>query len=115
MSGGASLDRLEARPRGGDPFVVIEAIKLVEGGLAEQCDEVWLVECRRRAARPAARSRGMAADEIERRLAAQGADLAERLSSRATRRISTSGSLAEMHERVEDALADALAPVMLRD
>src|SRR5215210_7093298 len=23
------------------PFVVIEAIKLVEGGLAERCDEVW--------------------------------------------------------------------------
>ena len=27
------------------PFVVIEAIKLVEGGLAERCDEVWLVDC----------------------------------------------------------------------
>ena len=25
--------------------VVIEAIKLVEGGLAELCDEVWLVTC----------------------------------------------------------------------
>ena len=29
------------------PFVVIEAIKLVEGGLAQRCDEVWLIECLR--------------------------------------------------------------------
>ena len=39
-------------PRGtGAPAVVVEAIKLVEGGLAELCDEVWLVDLRRR--RPA--------------------------------------------------------------
>src|SRR5690606_27889644 len=25
--------------------IIIEAIKLVEGGLAELCDEVWLVTC----------------------------------------------------------------------
>ena len=29
----------------GAPAVVIEAIKLVEGGLAELCDEVWLIAC----------------------------------------------------------------------
>ncbi|HXR27908.1 MAG TPA: dephospho-CoA kinase, partial [Candidatus Baltobacteraceae bacterium] len=29
----------------GAPAVVIEAIKLVEGGLAAACDEVWLVTC----------------------------------------------------------------------
>ena len=33
------------RGRGGATAVVIEAIKLVEGGLAEACDEVWLVTC----------------------------------------------------------------------
>src|SRR6188472_3662528 len=27
------------------PFVAIEAIKLVEGGLATRCAEVWLIEC----------------------------------------------------------------------
>ena len=31
--------------RSGAPAVVIEAIKLVEGGLAALCDEVWLVTC----------------------------------------------------------------------
>ena len=59
---GARLRELEAhRPPGGPaadprrasrrptqrhaPAVVIEAIKLVEGGLAALCDEVWLVTC----------------------------------------------------------------------
>ena len=30
----------------GTPVVVIDAIKLLEGGLADQCDEVWVVTCR---------------------------------------------------------------------
>ena len=29
----------------GAPAVVVEAIKLVEGGLAALCDETWLVKC----------------------------------------------------------------------
>jgi dephospho-CoA kinase len=93
-------------------FVAIEAIKLVEGGLAAQCDEVWLVECPETVQRSRLAARGMATDEVERRLAAQGADLAGRLAPHATRRIDASGTLAEMRERVEDVLADALAPVM---
>ncbi len=50
------------------PAIVVEAIKLVEGGLAELCDEVWLVTCDpKRAARAAAgarpgRGRGYPAD-----------------------------------------------------
>src|SRR6186997_167985 len=38
----AAIDAAEAAAA---PAVVIEAIKLVEGGLAELCDEVWLVTC----------------------------------------------------------------------
>jgi dephospho-CoA kinase len=106
------LDRLEAARAAGDPFVVIEAIKLVEGGLAEQCDEVWLVECGDEAQRTRLESRGMAADEIERRTAAQ-ADLVERLGPRATRRIRTDGTPAETELIVEESLADALAPLLL--
>ena len=46
-------------PEAGDaPFVVIEAIKLVEGGLAERCDEVWLVGLRPADARERLRRRG---------------------------------------------------------
>jgi dephospho-CoA kinase len=106
------MDRLDAARAAGDPFVVIEAIKLVEGGLAEQCDEVWLVVCGDEAQRARLESRGLTIDEIERRRAAQS-DLVGRVAPSATRRISTNGSLAETEQLVEEALADALAPVLL--
>jgi dephospho-CoA kinase len=109
------LERLERATATGDPFVVIEAIKLVEGGLADRCDDVWLVECSVAEQRERLLARGMAPADLERRIAAQGPDLIARLASRATRRVSTSGTLAETRDRVEDALADALAPVMLDD
>ena len=95
------------------PLVVVEAIKLVEGGLADRCDEVWLVDCSAVDQRSRLAARGMAEADIERRLAAQGHDLAERLAAAATRRIDTTGSEEETRVRVEDALADALAPMLL--
>lgn len=107
------LERLERARASGDPFVVIEAIKLIEGGLADRCDEVWLVECTPAEQRQRLIDRGMATDDLERRIAAQGPDLVARLAARATRRVSTSGSLVDTRTRVEDALADALAPVLL--
>ncbi len=39
------LDLIAAAEADTAPAVVIEAIKLVEGGLAQLCDEVWLVTC----------------------------------------------------------------------
>jgi dephospho-CoA kinase len=93
------------------PFVVLEAIKLVEGGLAAACDEVWLVTCAPATQRERLAGRGATADDIERRLAAQG-DLATRLAPAAHRIVTTDGSLDETRDRVEDVLADALAPVM---
>ena len=93
------------------PFVALEAIKLVEGGLAAECDEVWLVDCTEMEQRARLAERGATADDIERRLAAQGPDLATRLAPFATRRIDTSGSEDETRARVEDALAEALALV----
>lgn len=109
------LERLERAASATDPFVVIEAIKLVEGGLAERCDEVWLVECTPAEQRQRLQDRGMTVDDLERRITAQGAGLTERLAGRATRRVSTSGNLAETRATVEDALADALAPMLLDD
>ena len=46
-SGGAAADPRGDGRRGGRgaDAVVVEAIRLVEGGLAALCDEVWLVEC----------------------------------------------------------------------
>lgn len=97
----------------GDLVVVVEAIKLVEGGLAARCDEVWLITCGEPDQRSRLARRGMPAEEAARRMAAQGADLIERLGPHATRRIDTSDTPAETRERVEDALADALAPLLL--
>jgi dephospho-CoA kinase len=106
-------ERLQAAQREHVPFVVVEAIKLVEGGLANECDEVWLVECSEETQRARLAYRGTQADDVDRRLAAQGPDLAARLASllgdrRGVRHISTEGSMDETRRLVEDALADAL-------
>ena len=103
-------ERLERAGRDGDPFVVVEAIKLVEGGLAARCDEVWLIECPPAVQRERLTSRGMDAADVERRLATQGADLAERLAGHASRRLDTRGTKENTRECVEDALAGVLAP-----
>ena len=58
--------------------VVIEAIKLVEGGLAQICDEVWLVTCDPTVQRERLVGRGASADDADRRIAAQ-AGLSERV------------------------------------
>lgn len=85
------------------PAVVIEAIKLVEGGLAALCDEVWLVTCAPavQRARLTARDRDRDRDpnDTEARIAAQG-DLVARLTPSATRILDTSGPIAESRSRV---------------
>lgn len=103
-------ERFERAAREGDPFIVVEAIKLIEGGLAARCDEVWLIECSASVQRDRLVGRGMDAADADRRLAAQGSDLAERLAPHATRRVDTSGTQEDVRESVEDALADVLAP-----
>ena len=105
--------QLAAAEREQAAFVAIEAFKLVEGGLADRCDVVWLVECQ-----PPTQSRRLAerdapAEDSERRLGAQGPRLIERLAARLAgrggiRRLSTEGSIAETRARVEAALASAL-------
>ncbi len=83
-SGRGSWPLIEAADRAGAPAVVVEAIKLVEGGLAALCDEIWLVTCDPETQRARLAGRGMAAADAERRIAAQG-DLVERLRPHATR------------------------------
>jgi dephospho-CoA kinase len=104
------VERLGQARKDGDPFVVVEAIKLIEGGLADGCDEVWLVECPVSVQRVRLAGRGMGPADVERRLEAQGPDLADRLAAGAQRRFDTSGSTESIRECVEDALADVLAP-----
>ena len=102
------------------PFAAIEAIKLVEGGLAERCDEVWLIDCLPQTQRRRLRERGLEDSDIEQRLAAQGDGLADRLAAQlegrvGVRRFSTEGRLDETRELIEDGLAEALAPLVLGD
>jgi dephospho-CoA kinase len=98
------------------PFVVVEAIKLVEGGLADRCDEVWLVECDPQTQRQRLLARGESPQDADRRVEAQGTDLVGRLEAELrsresgspnVRRMSTTGTIEETRERMEDALADA--------
>jgi dephospho-CoA kinase len=95
------------------PFVAVEAIKLVEGGLAERCDEVWLVDCSPGTQRQRILARGGDPEDADRRLRSQGEDLTLRLAAQLDgrvryRRLSTDGSVEETRDRVEDALADLL-------
>jgi dephospho-CoA kinase len=87
--------------------VVIEAIKLVEGGLAELCDEVWLVACDPDVQLERLVQRGDPPDDATARIDAQG-DLVERLRGRATRIVDTSGDASSTRAEVDRLLDDAL-------
>jgi len=101
------LAAVEAAERAGAPAVAIEAIKLVEGGLAELCDEVWLVFCDPNAQRERLVGRGVPSDDADRRVAAQ-AGLLERVRPVATRTIDTSGTIALTRAAVEAAWIGAM-------
>jgi dephospho-CoA kinase len=119
----AALSRLEAivhpavRPRileailaaetAGAAAIVIEAIRLVEGGLATLCDEVWLVACDPSTQRDRLRGRGVADPDAEARIGAQG-DLVDRLAPAATRIVDSSGSPADVERTVAGLLEAAL-------
>lgn len=105
--------RLAAATRERTPFVVVEAIKLVEGGLADRCAAVWIVTCDPATQRARMSGRGATKDDIERRLATQGDNLATRLAAQLEGRapvriVATNGSLDDTRELVEDALAEVL-------
>jgi len=100
----AAMDRAE---RSGARAVVIEAIKLVEGGLAELCDEVWLVTCDAATQEARLIGRGDPAADAAARIEAQG-DLVERLRPRATRIVDTTGDVASTRAQVDDLLDEAL-------
>ena len=106
------LGALDAARASGAPFVAIEAIKLVEAGLAALCDEVWIVECEPQAQRARLAGRGVPAEDAERRIVAQGAGLADRLAERLAtdapdlpvRRLRTDGPESSVRNAVEAVL-----------
>jgi dephospho-CoA kinase len=89
------------------PAVVVEAIKLVEGGLAALCDEVWLVTCAPAAQRERVIDRGLEPADADLRIATQ-AGLVERVRPVAARVIDTSGPLEDARARVAAAWAAAM-------
>lgn len=93
--------------RAGARAVVVEAIKLVEGGLAELCDEVWLVTCDRAVQQERLVGRGTDPGDAAVRIAAQR-DLAGRLRPHASRVIDTSGSADATRETIDRLFAAAL-------
>ncbi|HEX7472932.1 MAG TPA: dephospho-CoA kinase [Candidatus Limnocylindrales bacterium] len=95
------LAAIEAAVDAHAPAVAIEAIKLVEGGLAELCDEVWLVSCADQRARLI--GRGMDPDDADRRIAAQAAmwEQTELTFGASLVRVDTTGGLAEAEDRVD--------------
>jgi dephospho-CoA kinase len=104
---------IAAAEAAGAPAVIVEAIKLVEGGLAGLCDETWLVTCEAAAQRERLLARGADPADAVARMEAQG-DLVERLAPVATRVIDTTGPRAGARERVEAAYGDALAGAAAR-
>ncbi len=93
----------------GAQAVVVEAIRLVEGGLAALCDEVWLVACDPAIQRSRLVGRGSTMAEAVQRIEAQ-AGLTDRVAPVATRVIDTSGSEVATRALVEEALESALRP-----
>ena len=100
----AAADRTQAR------VVVVEAIRLVDGGYVDLVDEVWLVTCPPEVQRARLAARGLDPAEAERRTAAQ-TDLLARAAAQANRRIETGGTLRDTETAVEEALAAALAGI----
>jgi dephospho-CoA kinase len=102
------LAAVEIAEEAGATIVVIEAIRLVESGLAALCDEVWLVACGPEEQRERLAIRGDEPADAERRIRAQDR-LVDRLRPYATRVIDTSGSSVEARDRVVAAARAAVS------
>jgi dephospho-CoA kinase len=102
------LAALDAAAAAGATAAVIEAIKLVEGGLAGLCDEVWLVTCDPEQQLERLVGRGTPSVDAHDRVAAQG-DLAARLRPAATHVIDAGGAPSATRSRVLERLDAALA------
>lgn len=101
------MARMATAQADGAVAVVIEAIKLVEGGLAAMCDEVWLVTCDPEVQRSRLVGRGSSPEDADQRISAQ-AGVAERLGPAATRIVDASGLSGETRVVVERSLDAAL-------
>jgi dephospho-CoA kinase len=102
------LAAIRAAEAAGARAVAVEAIRLVEGGLAELCDEVWLVVCDPAEQQARLAGRRMDAEDAERRITAQDA-IRERLRPHASRVIDTGGTAPAAEARVDAAFRAVMA------
>jgi dephospho-CoA kinase len=101
------LAAVEDARRDGAAAIVIEAIKLVEGGLAATCDEVWLVTCDRAVQRERLTGRGTAPADAATRIDAQiGFDAVAGIADRV---IDTSADADATRAQVQRAFDEAVA------
>jgi len=91
------------------PVVVLDAIRLIEGGLAERCDTVWVVVCAQATQMARLQSaRSMSAEQATLRIAAQSP--AEAKVRRANVVITNDGTPADLTEQVDAAWQQTVQP-----
>jgi dephospho-CoA kinase len=95
------------------PVIVLDAIRLIEAGLVERCDAVWVVVCdpAQQSARLQA-SRNLTADQAALRIAAQR-PVEEKL-SRATAVITNNGCLEDLGAQVSEAWSRTVRPYLVQ-
>lgn len=92
-----------------DRVVVVEAIRLIEGGWADRCDTVWVTHCsEEEQIERLIHSRGLSLDEARLRVRAQNPQ-ADKL-ARADVVIDTSGPKEDTHRQVRAAWARLVPP-----
>jgi dephospho-CoA kinase len=100
----AIVDRIE---HAAAPVLVLDAVRLIEAGLAERCDTVWVVVCDRESQMlRLLSSRALTADQAALRIAAQPP--AETKVARANVVITNNGSLDDLSNQVEAAWRDTV-------
>ena len=92
----------------GPRAMALEAVKLVEAGHAEHCDEVWLVTCDPATQLARLVGRGMSEDDARQRIEAQAASL-PLWRAAATCVLETDGPRETVEMTVDAALREALA------
>jgi dephospho-CoA kinase len=106
---------IEARLRGSPaPVVVLDAIRLIEGGLYKRCNAVWVVVCdpEVQIARLQA-TRNFTHEQAALRASAQ-APVEDKL-RHATAVITNSGTLDELHAQIDNAWKATVAPYLVQD
>jgi len=93
----AALDQRIAAANGG--VVAVEAIKLIEAGIADRCDSVWVTTCRPEQQVRRIMARGLSRSEAEQRVRAQPSQAAK--VARADVVIDNSGSLSHTWSQVQ--------------